>query len=472
MKSKSGPLELDSFIKRYVFEEKKGQGGFGKAFVVYDKEKQKECIAKFILIKDKEKNNKIKIKEKYDLFDREIRIMARITEAHNPNIIQLIDHGESNIERREHKGEIKKYMILEYAKNRELFDYICYAKQGFGETFGKKIFSKIIKGMETIHDLGYCHKDLSLSNIFLDELYEPKIGDFGAAMENRNDLEEFISTPGFQAPEIIEKLPHDGQKADIFSLGQILFLIVFGKKGFDKPNRQDEFYKLIIEKEEKNSLKEKEECLKNYWKKIGASIKNEIISEDFKDLYMKMVCPNPANRLTIRQILEHPWVISASKIDEELRKEFRKRKNEIKDKVTEEIEEMKDDNLTLIGNKHETRGIKGEQVFNSDKEPKKFPEYYNERFCIIFKGYSKNNANKIMNNLYKIITKFGIIEYCADKFKMVIEFEDEQEEVIDMKIKLYQIQNGLILKFFRKCGDKKGFFDKFKEIAGLVSNKN
>ena len=472
MKSKSGPLQLDSFIKRYVFEEKKGEGGFGKAFVVYDKEKQKECIAKFILIKDKEKNNKILIEEKNDLFDKEIRIMARITEAHNPNIIQLIDHGESNIERREHKGEIKKYMILEYAKNRELFDYIYYAQQGFGETFGKKIFFKIIKGMETIHDLGYCHKDLSLSNIFLDELYEPKIGDFGAAMENRNDLEEFISTPGFRAPEIIEKLPHDGQKADIFSLVQILFLIVFGKKGFDKPNRQDEFYKLIIEKEEKNSLKEKEECLKKYWKKIGAFIKDEIISEDFKDLYMKMVCPDPAKRLTIKQILEHPWVISASKIDEELRKEFRKRKNEIKDKVTEEIEEMKDDNLTLIGNKHETRGIKGEQVFNSDKEPKKFPEYYNERFCIIFKGYSKNNANKIMNNLYKIITKFGIIEYCADKFKMVLQFEDEQEEVIDMKIKLYQIQNGLILKFFRKCGDKKGFFDKFKEIAGLVSNKN
>ena len=472
MKSKSGPLQLDSFIKRYVFEEKKGEGGFGKAFVVYDKEKQKECIAKFILIKDEEKDDKIKIKKKNDLFDKEIRIMARITEAHNPNIIQLLDHGESNIERREHKGEIKKYMILEYAKNRELFDYICYAKQGFGETFGKKIFSKIIKGMETIHDLGYCHKDLSLSNIFLDELYEPKIGDFGAAMENGNDLQVFTSTPGFRAPEIIEKFPHDGQKADIFSLGQILFLIVFGIYGFEKPNRQDEFYKLIIEKEEKNSLKEKEECLKKYWKKIGAFIKDEIISEDFKDLYMKMVCPDPANRLTIRQILEHPWVISASKIDEELRKEFRKRKNEIKDKVTEEIEEMKDDNLTLIGNKHETRGIKGEQVFNSDKEPKKFPEYYNERFCIIFKGYSKNNANKIMNNLYKIITKFGIIEYCADKFKMVLEFEDEQEEVIDMKIKLYQIQNGLILKFFRKCGDKKEFFDKFKEIAGLVSNKN
>ena len=70
-------------------------------------------------------------------------------------------------------------MIQEYAKNRELFYYIVYAGDiGFGETFGKIIFKKIINGMATIHELGYCHKDLSLSNIFLDENYEPKIGDF------------------------------------------------------------------------------------------------------------------------------------------------------------------------------------------------------------------------------------------------------------------------------------------------------
>ena len=74
-------------------------------------------------------------------------------------------------------------MIQEYAKNRELFDYIVYAGDiGFGETFGKIIFKKIINGMRTIHELGYCHKDLSLSNIFLDENYEPKIGDFGSLL--------------------------------------------------------------------------------------------------------------------------------------------------------------------------------------------------------------------------------------------------------------------------------------------------
>ena len=62
MKSKSEPL--DSFITKYVFEEKKGKGGFGKAFVVYDKEKQKEFIAKFIFIEEEEKDDQDIIKKK------------------------------------------------------------------------------------------------------------------------------------------------------------------------------------------------------------------------------------------------------------------------------------------------------------------------------------------------------------------------------------------------------------------------
>ena len=139
--------------------------------------KKKEYISKFILIKEKYKNNKEVIKEKNDLFKREIKVLTELTEKHNPNIIEIIDSGEANIERLDHKSGKKKYMIQEYAKNRELFDYIVYAGDiGFGETLVKIIFKKIINGMRTIHELGYCHKDLSLSNIFLDENYEPKIG--------------------------------------------------------------------------------------------------------------------------------------------------------------------------------------------------------------------------------------------------------------------------------------------------------
>ena len=107
MKSKSEPS--DSFIIKYDFIEKKGEGGFGKAFVVYDNVKKKEYISKFILIKEKYKHNKEIIKEKNDLFKREIKVLTELTEKHNPNIIEIIDSGEANIERLDHKSGKKIY---------------------------------------------------------------------------------------------------------------------------------------------------------------------------------------------------------------------------------------------------------------------------------------------------------------------------------------------------------------------------
>ena len=171
MKLKSGPILL-SFDKKYKVSEKKGEGGYGKAYVIKDRETQEEFIAKSLI--DPENV------EKASSFNREIEILKELKEQNNPNIIKIKKSGEINIEHVNNEGKAN-YMILEYAKKRELYDYIVYAGKGFGEVLGKIIFVKILNGMRTIHELGYCHKDLSLSNIFLDENFEPKIGDFGTA---------------------------------------------------------------------------------------------------------------------------------------------------------------------------------------------------------------------------------------------------------------------------------------------------
>ena len=275
MKPKSGPILL-SFDEKYKVSEKKGEGGYGKAYVIKDRETQEEFIAKSLI--DPENV------EKASSFNREIEILKELKEQNNPNIIKIKKSGEINIEHVNNEGKTN-YMILEYAKKRELYDYIVYAGKGFGEVLGKIIFVKILNGMRTIHELGYCHKDLSLSNIFLDENYEPKIGDFGEAVKNRDDLNKFIGTRRFKPPEVIEKLPHDGQKVDIFSLGQILIYIVFGKPGFDNPDNDDGMYYLINENEEKKTKEEKEECLKKYWEKMGIcnGFEKEIVSDEFKE---------------------------------------------------------------------------------------------------------------------------------------------------------------------------------------------
>ena len=65
-------------------------------------------------------------------------------------------------------------------------------KQGFQEKHAKIIFSKILEGVQFIHDSDICHLDLTLDNILLDDKYNPIITDFGLSLENiKNKKNEY-----------------------------------------------------------------------------------------------------------------------------------------------------------------------------------------------------------------------------------------------------------------------------------------
>ena len=70
-----------------------------------------------------------------------------------------------------------------------------------------------------------------------------KIMDFGFATYNQKRLMSYGGTMSYMAPEIMQHKPYDGQKADIFSLGVILFMSVLGKFPFAKADMNDKFYK-------------------------------------------------------------------------------------------------------------------------------------------------------------------------------------------------------------------------------------
>ena len=467
MKAKSGNLTIKHvFINKYTIKEKIGSGGTALAFIITEKETKIDYIAKFL-----SPNKNI-------FFEREVNILETLKTQNNPNIISFVESGKGYF----HIEEEKNYIVLEYAPNRELYDYVIYTDLGFGEIYAKLIFSKILNGMRCLHDLNITHNDLSMSNIFLDSAYNPKIGDFGTALDNSNPEEKekyktqaVIGTKGFISPEKLSSHDYDLFKADIFSLGAILIYLAFGKPGFKKPNSGDNLYKLIIN--------DTEESKNEYWNLIGLCLGQQI-SESFKDLYWKMVSPYPENRPSINEILNHPWIRSLENIDanelntlnESLKKEFESRKTKAKAWVTFEIKyrDDGDDYKKIVKYNSSTRGSSGgNKKFDSQKKPKDIPDYFSEKFCIIFQDYS--NANELMNYLYgKMNDKFGK-DYCfitpdKDKFKMDVIFENEEDDNLEMKIKLYSTKNGLILKFFRKKGDKKGFFDKFKIISELIVN--
>ncbi len=74
--------------------------------------------------------------------------------------------------------EKELYLIMEYARGGELFDYIVSHKR-VREKDAAKLLQQILSGIEYLHKLGICHRDLKPENLLMDDYNNIKIVDFG-----------------------------------------------------------------------------------------------------------------------------------------------------------------------------------------------------------------------------------------------------------------------------------------------------
>ena len=231
----------------------------------------------------------------------------------NPSkyIVKLISYGQGHLERGYSYYSYKlfnffgpeqvNYAIFEYLKNGDLFNYIFLVKKKFSEDLSRKIFFDLLKAIEVCHKSGITHCDIKLENILFNSNFNLKLIDFGFAKNIKDGpISEVTSTRFYNAPEMFfcATKGYDGVTADIFSLGIVLFSLVMGFYPFDKPNITDSKYKFISKKD-----------YNGFWKKIEQKISNgNGVSHEFKDLFEKMVCYRPKERISINEIKKHPWL--------------------------------------------------------------------------------------------------------------------------------------------------------------------
>lgn len=212
---------------------------------------------------------------------REIKILKQIR---HPQIIQLYEVFPIQII----ETPKQLYLIMEYASGGELFDFIV-SNTRIKEPQACKFFQQIIAGVEYIHHLNIVHRDLKPENLLLDPNKNIKVVDFG--LSNTYKPGELLKTacgsPCYAAPEMIAGKRYSGSRVDVWSCGVILYAMVCGYLPFEDPNT-NQLYKKIIAGEFR--------CPK-------------FISDEVKDLIMRILNTNPDARYTIEDIKRHPWFL-------------------------------------------------------------------------------------------------------------------------------------------------------------------
>ncbi|XP_018787422.1 PREDICTED: microtubule-associated protein futsch isoform X7 [Bactrocera latifrons] len=270
--SNTGDVKMNNHRKklrqRFDIIKKLGQGTYGKVQLGINKETGQEVAIKTI--------KKCKIEAEADLvrIRREVQIMSSVQ---HPNIIHIYEVFEN----RE-----KMVLVMEFAAGGELYDYLSERKV-LTEEEARRIFRQVATAVYYCHKHKICHRDLKLENILLDEHGNAKIADFGLSnvFDEQNLLSTFCGSPLYASPEIVEGTPYQGPEVDCWSLGVLLYTLVYGSMPFDGSN----FKRLV-----------KQISQGDYYEPKKPSRASTLIRD--------MLTVSPRKRATIEQICAHWWV--------------------------------------------------------------------------------------------------------------------------------------------------------------------
>lgn len=247
-----------------------GHGTFAKVYLARNLQTGKSMAMKVV---GKDKVIKVGMMEQ---IKREISVMKMVKHKH---IVELHEVMAS---------KSKIYFAMDLVKGGELFNKI--AKGRLREDVARVYFQQLISAVDFCHSRGVYHRDLKPENLLLDEDGNLKVTDFGLSafsehLKQDGLLHTTCGTPAYVAPEVISKKGYDGAKADIWSCGVILYVLLAGFLPFQDDNIVSMYRKIY-----RGDFK----CPP--W-----------FSSEARRLITKLLDPNPNSRIAISKIMESSW---------------------------------------------------------------------------------------------------------------------------------------------------------------------
>ncbi|PWA61829.1 Calcium/calmodulin-dependent/calcium-dependent protein kinase [Artemisia annua] len=296
----------------------------------------------------------------------------------------------------------KIYYVMEYVSGGELFDKVKGNKK-LKEDVARKYFQQLISAVDFCHSRGVSHRDIKPENLLLDGNDDLKITDFGfSALPEQKRLDGLLhtqcGTPAYVAPEVLRKKGYDGAKADIWSCGVVLYVLLAGFLPFHDVNLMNLYRKIF-----------KAEYEFPPW-----------FSHDTRKLISKILMADPERRISIEGIKRVPW--------------YRKGMS-------------RPHSFRLLKDKDKNRSVTDLTALGSMKKSTSSPSFFNAFELIssmssgfdlstLFEINAKKKVASIFTSKYSAATIVERIERAAHELRFHVETED------DFKIRMEGTEEG------------------------------
>ncbi|KAL0722323.1 hypothetical protein Bca4012_036922 [Brassica carinata] len=429
-KTPQGSIIMD----KYELGKLLGHGSFAKVFLARNINTGENVAIKVI---DKEKIVKSGLAGH---IKREISILRRVR---HPYIVHLHEVMAT---------KTKIYIVMEYVRGGDLYGKVSRGR--LREGVARRYFQQLISSVSFCHSRGVYHRDLKLENLLLDDEGSLKVSDFGLSVVSEQLKQDgicqtFCGTPAYLAPEVFTRKGYDAAKADVWSCGVILFVLMAGYLPFDDKNVMV-MYKKIFRGQFR--------CPK--W-----------FSPELTRLMNRILDTNPDTRITIPEIMKHRW----------FKKGFKDVKFYIEnDKLCREDDNDDDDDLSSLSSGRSSTASEGDLEFDIKKigsmpRPASLNAFdiisFSSGFDLsgLFEEGGQGARFVSAAPVTKIISKLEEIANAANftvrKKDWSVRLEGSREGAkgpLTIKVEIFELTTSLVVVEVKKKG---GFIEEYEEFC-------